>query len=744
MFSLRAVAAGGAALLLASAAAWARGDGAWPAAPDAGGPGRPRLLLPEPVREAMRRADLPEDAVGIVVLPQDGRGPTLVHRGGVPMQPASTIKLITTAVALDRLGANHSGHTQLLTTAPVQADVLQGELILRGGADPDLDLPQLWALLAELRWNGIREIAGDVVLDRTLFRPARSDLGLPPFDDAPEFPYNVIPDALQLAGNLVTLELAADEQRIHARLLPPLERVELVNGLEPVEATCERWDEGKRWRTPATTRVGETVRIELRGGFPLRCRQRLALQLMDRNDLAERLIAYAWANLGGVWRGRVREGAAPDAARLLAERRSRPWGEVLRTVNKRSDNPLTRMLFLSLGIASMAGNPAASTGELAALEVKRWLAERGIAPDGLVIENGSGLSRLERITPMQLARAIQAALGGPHAPEILMSLPLAGVDGSFRQRFRDSAANGRAWLKPGGLRNVGALAGLVLDDRGKGWVVVAIVNHEPPRSRGPIDALVDWVARGSMRGATSQGCESSLDSCIGARRVPPRRRRRPPAQRERQVTDREAGSYKLHPRHLSSHPSDARSTSAGASRTTSATGRDDPRAFFPPFALTGAAAGVTRVRRGEPAAARRAAAMPAEAAGAPGARGGGRRRLRQPVAARWRARGHGRCGALFEPADRRAGPLRPAGGPAGAAAVRAADRATRRQHRRFRRRGGLAAAAPARAVISSPRSTGSGSFRHRRRSPPAAPPAASACGGYARSWRRRKPARSAV
>ena len=159
--------------------------------------------LPPSVRTTLDAVGLPPDALALAVLPVDGRFPRWLVQAERPMQPGSTMKLVTTAVALDLLGPNHRGSTELLGTADVRDGALQGDLILRGGADPELGLPQLWALLGELRRQGVREIAGDVLIDRTLFRPARADVGLPPFDEAPEFPYNGIPDALQLDANLL-------------------------------------------------------------------------------------------------------------------------------------------------------------------------------------------------------------------------------------------------------------------------------------------------------------------------------------------------------------------------------------------------------------------------------------------------------------------------------------------------------------------------------------------------------------
>ena len=530
----------------------------------AGQTGRPApadSALPAAVASALQRAQLPADALAAVVLPvgqhrsigsssNNGRSrPSWAHQADRLMQPASTAKLVTTIVALDRLGPNMRGFTELLSAAPQQGDVLAGDLVLRGGADPELGLPQLWALLAELRWAGIREIAGDIVLDRTLFRPAGPATSAAPFDAWPELAYNQAPDALQLNANLMGIEISSEDPaspgKVIARAMPPLPGVEIdASALRLTERSCRDWAED--WLSPplrAEPAPGR-LRITLRGGFPKACTQRTGLALIDSSALAERHLRWVWQSLGGEWRGTLREasvpliarvslpapspasapavgpvpsplappgwvapgvawagtpGATPPGLRLLARRLARPWGEVLRMTNKQSDNPSARLLYLSLGLAAMADEPATPTAELAARAVQGWLAEHQIASAGLVIDNGSGLSRTDRISPRQLALMLQVAHGGRWAPELLMSLPVAGVDGSMRNRLKTSPAAGWARLKTGSIKGVVALAGYVPDAQGRWWALAAMLNHEQAAAGRPaLDALVDWVARGGM------------------------------------------------------------------------------------------------------------------------------------------------------------------------------------------------------------------------------------------------------
>ena len=279
-------------------------------------------------------------ALAAVALPLHPWGRPWRHQAQRPMQPGSAMKLVTSIVALDRLGPNHRGFTELRSAAALHEGTLQGDLVLKGGGDVELGPQQLWALLVDLQQAGVRHIAGDLLLDRTRYSPARVDLGLPPFDEAPEFPYNVIPDALMVAGNLLPLELRASETGVLAATVPRIEGIEFDSRMRLVEARCQDWHE--QWQAAGVVSshgstygsgIGST-RITLNGTFPRDCTVRAALQLIDRNELTERLFRSLWQGLGGTWVGRAREAAAVADTRLLARRSGRPWGELLRHQNK--------------------------------------------------------------------------------------------------------------------------------------------------------------------------------------------------------------------------------------------------------------------------------------------------------------------------------------------------------------------------------------------------------------------------
>ncbi len=454
---------------------------------------QPAATLPAPIRAALEQSGLQEQHLGLVAFSLDGAVPGVWLNADQSMQPGSTIKLATVIVALDQFGSNARARTDLLATSAVSGEVLPGPLYLRGGADTDLDWGALWSLLRQLREQGVRHIQGGLVVDRTLFSPPRLDLGVAPFDEAPEFQYNVIPDALYLNGGVLGMVLQSDGREVRAYSSPTLPGLRIdTDGVALVDAVCANWED--HWKPPQVQVHPDGAVIVLQGHFPRDCHQRLNLNLLDRQWIAAAAVRQIWQQLGGQMGVGDAEGATPAGAVVLATHRGRPFAEVARDMMKRSDNPMTRLTYLRLGAnVAKQGEP---TLDAAAGAVRHWFEAKGIPTAGLVMDNGSGLSRSERITPAQMAAVLREAHKGAFLPELLSSLPVAGVDGTLSRRFKGTLAEGRARLKTGSLRNVSGLAGFVPDAQNRLWVVVAFVNHDsaPAKARLVLDSIVEWVA----------------------------------------------------------------------------------------------------------------------------------------------------------------------------------------------------------------------------------------------------------
>ncbi|VWX59828.1 D-alanyl-D-alanine carboxypeptidase / D-alanyl-D-alanine-endopeptidase (Penicillin-binding protein 4) [Burkholderiales bacterium 8X] len=451
----------------------------WPAAASA-------QALPPEVDAALARAKVPRDAVTLLVADADGVRPTrLAWRSQVPVNPASIMKLVTTYAALDILGPAYAWTTPVYVDGPVQNGVLAGNLYIKGQGDPKLVLERLWLLLRRVQGLGIHTIDGDIVLDRSAFEVPPIDPNA--FDGEGSKPYNATPDALLVNFKSVAMTFVPDRATQTARVNfePYLAGVSTQATLPLSAGDCGDW------RSAVAAEVSDPARIGFAGSFPAACGEKTwSVAYADPQGYAGRAVAGLWAEMGSQLKGRARDGRVPAGAKPVFEVVSPPLSEVIRDINKFSNNVMAQQLFLTLGLEQKRrGNL-----ESARTAMRQWWNNRiGTGEGQPVFDNGSGLSREERITAGELGKMLQVAWRSPVMPELMSSLPLAGVDGTLRRRPLRSG--GAAHLKTGTLRDAAGVAGYVHGASGRRWVVVAIANHANAAAARPaFDALVDWAA----------------------------------------------------------------------------------------------------------------------------------------------------------------------------------------------------------------------------------------------------------
>ena len=438
--------------------------------------------LPAALRHALAQAGVPRGHVGLVIQPLGRRRPTVALNAGKLFDPASVMKTLTTLSALDTLGPAYTFKTTVLTGGPVSNGVLHGDLILRGGGDPALNLEHFWTLLRAIRTRGIREIDGDVILDDSLFAiPPVDPAG---FDDQPLKPYNAEPAALLVNYNALPLYLAPDGTGVSALLdfpcLTVCNRLAFDRG-----AACGDWEDAL-----SVSRDGR--RLEVSGQYPAACGDRtLWLNLMRPPATAAAVFETVWAELGGRLTGHVRLGTAPATAAPLLDFDSPELSEIVRGTNKFSNNVMAKMLFLDLG-AIRYGPPATWDKGRAAL--RAWLKEKRIAMPGLDVDNGSGLSRSARVSAASVARLLAWAARQPLYYEFAASLPALGLEGTQRHRLNGTPLAGRAWLKSGSLDGIHNLAGYVLDADGRRAIFVLFIEDAPARTAKRVQvAALRWA-----------------------------------------------------------------------------------------------------------------------------------------------------------------------------------------------------------------------------------------------------------
>ena len=438
---------------------------------------------PAPLRAELTASGVPAEAVGVYVQDVGATRPLFAWNADKAMNPASVMKLLTTLAALELLGPTHTWRTEVYVDGPLRGEVLEGNLVLKGSGDPKLTLENFWLMLKGLRARGLREIRGDLVVDRSLF--AVEDADAARFDNEPARPYNVPPDALLVNYKSVRLNFIPQEDSGTVRIaaLPDLPQVSILNQLALGAGNCDYWPE----RPMA---YPDQARLVFTGLFPRGCGEKAkSFSLLSPNDYLLSLFRQTWQEVGGVFTGNLAESPVPGSARLFATWESPPLSEVIRDVNKFSNNVMARQMFLTLGL-TVDVPPA--TAAKATRAIQEWLRRVGLGIPELVLENGSGLSRNERLSPRSLARLLQRGWDSPLLPEYLASLPILGVDGTLRRRLGDSPAAGNAHFKSGYLEGVRAVAGYLRDRRGRWLIVVCIVNHANA-GQSFVDAVVDWA-----------------------------------------------------------------------------------------------------------------------------------------------------------------------------------------------------------------------------------------------------------
>ncbi|MGH8463137.1 MAG: D-alanyl-D-alanine carboxypeptidase/D-alanyl-D-alanine endopeptidase, partial [Pseudomonas sp.] len=347
--------------------------------------------LPAKVQQALKTNKLQDSALSLVMLPLNGPGTPTVFNADVSVNPASTMKLVTTYAALELLGPTHQWKTEFYSDGPLRNGTLQGNLYLKGGGDPKLNMEKLWLLMRDLRANGVQTISGDLVLDRSHFvQPV-----LPQFNDDggdENKPFLVKPDSLLI--NLKALRFVArnDGGKVLISVEPPIASIRIDN---QVKAVNGKQCTGDVRYNPVTQADGVTVVVS--GQLAEGCNSQTYLALLDHPTYAAGAVRAIWNELGGTIQGRDRIDTVPKSARLLARAFSPDLVEIIRDINKYSNNTMAQQLFLSLG-AQFRTDADGDDARAAQRVVRQWLAKNGITAPHLIMENGSGLSRAERVS----------------------------------------------------------------------------------------------------------------------------------------------------------------------------------------------------------------------------------------------------------------------------------------------------------------------------------------------------------
>jgi serine-type D-Ala-D-Ala carboxypeptidase/endopeptidase (penicillin-binding protein 4) len=367
--------------------------------------------LPPAVVQAIAASGLPPRSFGLFAQAVVGERTVFALNADEPYTMASTTKIVTSLAALDLLGPHYRWHTSAYALGTLAEGKLVGDLLIVGGGNAQLTSSGLGAWFARMQAQGLREIDGDIVLDREAFRLTPADHKGTPLQSTTE-PRHVWPDAMTLDEGVVELVVQPGRgARTAVTLKPVLSEVDLVNRLKPGPACAVE----PQWHGGAEGRASVVVRGTWNAGCGGRTVQFVP---PPESGIAARALPALWAAAGGVLRGRVV--AAPGGpganavpreadgqlAQPMSFDRSKPLSELVRDINKASDNVGARNLMLSLS-PGFPEQPATLAG--AQKTIGLWLRDQGLAEGDIEVENGSGLSHTERARPRAMVQLLRKA-----------------------------------------------------------------------------------------------------------------------------------------------------------------------------------------------------------------------------------------------------------------------------------------------------------------------------------------------
>ena len=460
-----------------------------------------QTTLPASVTQALARAGVPREAVSVEVRALENNSSRLSYKASASMNPASVMKLVTTFSALDMLGADFTWKTGFYTEGTLGKGVLTGDLIIKGGGDPKWVLERIEVNFKTLQTLGVKRITGDIVLDNSVFDlPAHNPAD---FDGDPIRNYNSAPDGLLVNFKALIFKFTPDPETQTIRVVsePPIADVVI-----PVQVPATT-DGCGDWRSGLGADFSNPNKVSFSGSYSVRCGENTwPVAYVEPASYASRVVKAMHSASGGVLEGKVRYGVLPKTALKLFDAPSLPLSQIIADVNKFSNNVMAQQVFLTLSAQPTPFNRSLHlpgtqrTGSFIKSEktVQNWWRERmGRAVKPPTLDNGSGLSRKERITAQALSELLKVAANHPQATAFADSLSIAGVDGTAANMAKRGIATnaiGNAQLKTGTLRDVAAIAGYATGKSGKRYSVVGLINHFNAASARPaLDALVEWT-----------------------------------------------------------------------------------------------------------------------------------------------------------------------------------------------------------------------------------------------------------
>jgi D-alanyl-D-alanine carboxypeptidase/D-alanyl-D-alanine-endopeptidase (penicillin-binding protein 4) len=457
-----------------------------------------KMVLPTSVTTLLKKYKIPSNNLSVYIRDLNAKTPLLEHNVDALRKPASTMKILTTYAALKELGPNYSWRTEVWLRGELKDGVLLGDLIIKGFGDPFLVYENYWKLIKTLQVKGLKEIHGDIIIDNSYFDLPPHDSAA--FDGKPFRIYNVQASPLMFnfqATRFLFKPVLKEKQKkskkkhllgkVDVIPYPKINNFRYDNKLKLTNGRCR-----KSHYRPKFSR-NEKGLLVIKGNYSLKCKQQFILRAVSNPEQhAFNAFRDFWLDLNGTLTGGLKKGRVSAGDEHFHVYSSPTLGEQIRLINKWSNNVMTKQLLLTLGAKKFGAPASFKKGRDAVLQI---LQENKIDTQGIILENGSGLSRRSIISAKQMGQLLETAYRDAYMPEFMSSLSLPGVDGTLVNRFRKDDLRGRSHLKTGTLNYVTAIAGYMLNRQGKRLVIVVQHNGKKTGAGRGVkiqNALLRW------------------------------------------------------------------------------------------------------------------------------------------------------------------------------------------------------------------------------------------------------------
>jgi D-alanyl-D-alanine carboxypeptidase/D-alanyl-D-alanine-endopeptidase (penicillin-binding protein 4) len=441
--------------------------------------------LPYDLQEEISSIPLNKNNYSIFIQSTNDPMPLASWNAHKKRSPASVIKILTTYAALMELGYDYHWETKFYHTGTIKRGVLRGDLVVKASGDPTLKTKDIDSIVAGLKSHGIKRITGNIILDKSIFRiSSRNNSG---FDKNTYSPYNAMPDALMFNQRKSTVCVTPHGRKIYIDKDIPDLSYNVVNKLKVVNGSCR----GSRAWPRVSIRKNNII---FSGKLSRHCPNRKVCKVITKPHLSFYYTLKKRIQKSGIkYSGRMKLKKTPKSAKYLFSHYSKSLEEIISVTAKKSNNLFARQIMLTLGVTQYGVPGTLQKGRNG---VERILKRHHILEEGRTfIENGSGLSRISKVTAQSLGNLLLDAYHN-YGDRWMQTLSIAGVDGTIRRRFKYSSVHGRAWMKTGTIRRVANIAGYVEGISGERYVVVVLVNDKYSRKYGRklANKVIEWVA----------------------------------------------------------------------------------------------------------------------------------------------------------------------------------------------------------------------------------------------------------